>query len=160
MSTPTYTLINQITLAATASSVTFSSLPQGYRDLVLTIEGTMSAFDGVGLVFNNDSASNYTTVVGYGTGSTAAAINYTGGEAGAGILSTSQGDVVCAIMDYTAIDKHKTLISTSGVPAGQVRMTASRWASTSAITQVAVNAAATTRNFGVSTIFSLYGIVG
>ena len=159
MSTPTYTLINQVTLATTSATVTFSSIPQSYVDLVLVVEGTLSVFDGVGVTFNGDASAAYPTVVMF-AGTSPGSINYTGNEAAAGVLSTSRGNIVCSVFDYSAIDKHKTVVGRSGVADTQVRTTASRWTNTASINRMSVNAAAGTRTFGVGTTFSLYGIVG
>ena len=59
MPTPTYTPLATVTLGTAASSVTFSSIPATYRDLILVVNATTSA-DGIpSLRFNGDSGNNY-----------------------------------------------------------------------------------------------------
>jgi hypothetical protein len=70
----TYTLIEQITVgAATASSVTFNSIPEtGYTDLkvVCSVRSTrVNPSDGMNLEFNADTANSYSTRRIYGVGS-------------------------------------------------------------------------------------------
>ena len=51
MATPTYTLIDSVTLGSSASSVTFSSIPAG-GDAVLVISGTSSAAASIKVKLN------------------------------------------------------------------------------------------------------------
>ena len=70
----TYTLIQSQTLASSAASVTFSSIPATYTDLVLKMSGRSSysgaaVYDGFNLYFNGDSSSLYSDTTLNGTGS-------------------------------------------------------------------------------------------
>jgi len=70
----TYTLINSNTLGSNAASVTFSSIPSTYTDLVLraSIRSAGAGADGGLVIFNNDDAStNYSLTWIRGTGATA-----------------------------------------------------------------------------------------
>lgn len=74
----TYIPIASTTLSTSAASVTFSSIPQIYTDLVLrcSIRGTHAGFTVNGeLVVNNSSTSNLTTRYLYGYGSNATSSN-------------------------------------------------------------------------------------
>jgi hypothetical protein len=62
MPTPTYTPLANVTLGATAATVTFGSIPATMRDLVVIVNGTTSSNVFTGLRFNSDSGSNYTFV--------------------------------------------------------------------------------------------------
>lgn len=68
----TYTLISSNVLTSSAASVTFSSIPATYTDLVLRISARN---DGGGnltyIQFNSDTANNYSKTNIYGTGSVA-----------------------------------------------------------------------------------------
>jgi hypothetical protein len=116
-----------------------------------------------GLRFNSDSGSNYTNVFGLGTGS---------GSPGSGTQSLSFADCgfmnsfvsnplvrIIQIMDYSATDKQKTLISRASNAASgeQVTMYANRWANTAAITTIQVFAASG-NNYAAGSTFALYGI--
>lgn len=70
---PTYTLIASNTLGSSAASVTFSSIPSTYTDLVLlgSTRTTQNDTEGtIKLTFNNDTGSNYskTKLEGNGAG--------------------------------------------------------------------------------------------
>tara|TARA_R110000796_G_scaffold200948_1_gene317086 strand:- start:7 stop:495 length:489 start_codon:yes stop_codon:yes gene_type:complete len=160
MPTPTYTLIDSVTLASSASSVTFSGISgTGKGDLVLQMEhsavsGTLVAQG----IFNSDSGSNYNTVLMNGNGSSAA----TG--AGNNVwfnfgVSTSTAKIISRIQiqDFSAIDKHKSCLARLDRADYQVYASALRWASTSAITSIGITASAS--SFAAGSTFHLYQIV-
>lgn len=157
MPTPTYVPLATVTLASADASITFSSIPAEYRDLILIISGAVTASTvGATIRFNGDTGSNYTGVVAQGDGSSAVSGTLSGTFAEIGVLVTSQCNVICQIMDYSATDKHKTFLSRSNGAADRTRMTASRWADTSAITSVDV--LTNLNQFAIGSTFSLYGI--
>ena len=157
MPTPTYTALANITLGSSASSVTFSSIPATYRDLVLVLAGTISASNGMYLRINGDTGANYTAVYAYGNGTLAisdTALVFNGLYAGN--FTTTITNSVNQIMDYSATDKHKTMIQRGNDSAALTIMTAARWANTSAITSVQVMPSSGTLSTGFTA--SLYGI--
>jgi hypothetical protein len=155
MPTPTYTPLATVTLGSSAASVTFSSIPATYRDLILIVNGTASAGQNIKGIFNSDStASNYSRVTAYGDGSSTAS-----GSANDNsflYFQTSQSIITCQVMDYSATDKHKSvLVRTSN--SSLAEMTAARWANTAAITSFQI--LTTTGTFSTGTTFSLYGVI-
>jgi hypothetical protein len=150
----TYTQINSVTLAAASATVTFSSIPATMRDLVIVVNGNTSANQFTGLRFNSDSGSNYSMVRMY-TGPTSSTDTRTYGLLTTGNPSLTLNSIA-QIMDYSATDKHKTVLIRSNIPADNVAAHAVRWANTAAITAVAVEAISTT--WAVGTTFNLYGI--
>ena len=159
MPTPTYTPLATVTLGTAAASVTFSSIPATYRDLRIVIAGTTSGGVNTGLRFNGDTGNNYTGLLMYGTGSSAASGTYGAGSfAYFGALWTTVGNTTVDIMDSSATDKHKTLISRYSTSANEVGAMAARWASTSAITSVTV-LTASAATYSTGTTFSLYGVI-
>lgn len=161
MSTPTYTLINQITLAAASSTVTFSAVPQSYRDLVLIVEGSVTASLTPSLRFNSDSGSNYSFVSGAGNNnnavySTTGTTTFINPAPDFG--TPERFNVTYQIMDYSQTDKDKTVLVRYGLNEQSPNMVASRWASTAAITTLTYFASANA--FATGTVVSLYGIVG
>lgn len=161
MPTPTYSLITSNVLNTGTASITFSSLPSTYRDLVLIIK-LASGVDGrnTRLQFNSDTGSNYYRVYGQGNGTTllAATENTTNFR----INNSGQDNsiFVTHIFDYVATDKEKPLLvrynqGTGSFPA--VGMSAGRWANTSAITSILLNMNAD--DFPSGSSFYLYGIV-
>ena len=55
----TYTPIASITLGAATSSVTFSSIPQTYTDLIVIFNGRTDGDENTNLQFNSDTTNNY-----------------------------------------------------------------------------------------------------
>jgi hypothetical protein len=154
--TPTYTALANITLGSSASSVTFSSIPATYRDLVLVFDGTSSVGINGSVYFNSDTtAANYPYVRMNGNGST------TSSNSGNNIwfdFQTSRSMVRVQIMDYSATDKHKTALSRWDNPSSVVGATAIRWANTAAITSLQVKDTNNAATFAAGTTFALYGI--
>ena len=100
--TPTYILLNQVTLAATSSSVTFSNIPQTYGDLVLVANYIPSGYTQ--LRFNNVSSSSYSSVTMYGTGSGSGSNQYTAAQVdtsnNVGDPTASNVNLIWNVMDY------------------------------------------------------------
>jgi hypothetical protein len=156
----TYTQINSITLAAASSSITFSSIPATYRDLVLIIDGTTTTGGDGGQIygrFNGDTGSNYSFVELQG-GSTPASFSGTAALFIAGfLLNSSRGNIILQFMDCSATDKHKTFFSRANASGFGPQAFANRWANTSAITSMNFFHQ-TGASFASGTTFNLYGI--
>jgi hypothetical protein len=159
MPTPTYTPLATVTLGSSASSVTFSSIPATYRDLVIVVAGTTSTSVGLYIRLNGDTGANYTAVYAYGTGSSVVSATdiVINGLYIANFTNANQSVSISHLMDYSATDKHKTLIGRPNQPSGLVVMNAARWANTSAVTSVQVLPASGTMSTGLT--ISMYGIV-
>jgi hypothetical protein len=163
--TPTYVLLNQITLAANSVEVVFSGLPQNYSDLVLVGNWQNSSTSSAGrLQLNGDTGANYSGVWMVGTGSSTGA-GSEGSQTSARIAGASVGPdnaytnvVTLQFLDYSAIDKHKTVLSRYGSAIRETQATASRWASTNAITSIRFFDILG-QTFQSGATFSLYGIV-
>jgi hypothetical protein len=157
--TPTYVLLNQITLAATSPSVTFSSIAQSYSDLILVGIGSNSADTDLALRFNGDTGTNYSGVrmfgSGSGSGSSSADTGKTFAEIGG--VNTSIGDFRVQIMDYSATDKHKTALTRGSKTGSYVVAWANRWASNTAIYSVTLYPVS--GSFQIGATFSLYGVL-
>jgi hypothetical protein len=164
--TNTYIALSTITLATATSSVTFGSIPQTYRDLVLVV-GNLSAAAANTLYarLNGDSGSNYSLVVASGSsggvnfnssGSTDQGMFFGSGFQGVSPSGVSQATL--QIMDYSATDKHKSSLSRySATVRSEVDMGAARWANTSAVTSIEARISGSV-SYNSGTTFSLYGI--
>lgn len=168
MPTPTYTPLANLTLSSSATLVSFTSISQSYRDLVLIVNitgvtGTPTA-QGSGIRVNSDSGSNYNEVAMAGTGSSA--LSDTSSNQVFLPLSTAEGSVpsvtIVNFMDYSATDKHKTILQRGNRSDSQVNARAQRWASTSAITSIQLYApdfiSGTQDSWNAGSTFALYGI--
>jgi hypothetical protein len=165
MPTPTYTPLATVTLASGASSVTFSSIPATYRDLVLVSVVAQVNNTGHQMRANGDTGSNYSLVQMFGDGSTATSNSGTlayftpfvnnnpATNTGSPVMGMTQ------IMDYSATDKHKTILCTNSGLSGlspMVARSAFRWANTAAITTLV--AFAVSGDIAAGSTFNLYGI--
>ena len=160
MATPTYTPIASITLGSSASSVTFSSIPQDYRDLVLVINATANGAADIDVFLNgntNRTGGDYQRVVASGNGSG----TFSPSGANSRItyyasVSTTPSNQIVQFLDYSATDKHKTYLARCNRAGSGTDMTALRFASTSAITSIELDPDAQT--FSTGSTFSLFGI--
>jgi len=149
MATPTYDLLDSTTLASSASSVTFSSISQDYRDLVLVVGWGYADFR-----FNSDTGSNYSKVVMAGRSAGASSASGTGTVIGPQYASSVAGVSILQIMDYSATDKHKSCLLRISSNASVTEATAGRWANTAALTAIEVRGT----TFPADTTFHLFGI--
>jgi hypothetical protein len=164
MPQPTYTALATITLGSSASSVTFSSIPATYRDLVLVIRGSASANNTFGIRFNGDTGSNYSYVDAFGRADVSGTVSSANTDSRflltvSGAFGAGDHQFITQIMDYSATDKHKTGLTRNALSGSSfpgVGMIAARWANTAAITSIAVLPGAGSMNTG--TTLSLYGI--
>lgn len=153
-----YVPLANVTLSSSAASVTFSSISQAYRDLVLVVNGSVSGGD-VRWTANNDTTnSNYSGVTMVGNGSTASS-SAPSALAGNVIFNygtgTNLSTWILTLLDYSATDKHKTLLGRQD-STGNTAAAANRWANTAAITSFYVWPASAT--WAAGSTFALYGV--
>ena len=159
MPTATYiALANYTVPSGGVASITFSSIPATYRDLVL--QGNVGTVNNAVNLFaraNSDSGANYSEVFAWGNGSTTSS-GFTTGLTGfpIGFSYNTLRDMTANFMDYSATDKHKTALVRHGHNI-YVMMAASRWANTNAITSLTI--IASSGNLLEGSTFSLYGII-
>ena len=165
MPTNTYRALATVTLGGSDSEIIFGSIPGSYRDLILVCQarGTITTFTNVQIQFNSDTAGNYSTVAMYGTGSATGTYYETTTNitleqiARSSDTSGAFTPIVAQIMDYSATDKHKSVLTrNSSFLSGNAAAMVSKWASTSAITSVRLFPFA--GSFATGSTFSLYGI--
>jgi hypothetical protein len=159
--TPTYTPLATVTLASAASSVTFSSIPNTYRDLVLIFTGTRTGNNNVLVRVNGDSGNNYNYVGASSSGSTSSSSGVLGANnfpsTLASLQTNSQLNVVWQFMDYSATNKHKSVLTRFSQTGTEAAMFANRWANTVAINSIQVFTG--NENFGSGSTFSIYGVI-
>jgi len=162
MTTPTYTPLANTTLSSAASSVTFSSIPATYRDLVVVVVAEGSTTLQGRIRFNGDTSSSYDYVRMSGSGSaatTATATNNSSGFISAIAQATTTGalQMNINIMDYSTTNKHKTTISRANQSANGTEAFANLWKNSSAITSVQI--LTSTGNWASGSTFALYGVI-
>ena len=158
----TYVPLQTITLSGSASSVTFSSIPNTYRDLIIvSYLPSVAALGGYfGVRFNGDSGNNYSEAFMFGAGSGSGTSILRSGIDGHFPLwdyTKNNALITVQVMDYSASDKHKTSLARGQSPEyGQVTAASLRWANNDPITSVTLTIQ--TRTFESGCTFSIYGI--
>lgn len=164
--------LSTTTLSSTASTVTFSDIPQHYEHLhIRGIARTDRSLqnDILRWKFNSDTAANYSVHTFNGMGSTVES----GGSTSQGYIqsyiigantATSNvfGMFVADILDYRNINKYKTLRQFAGIRdtgsnsnGAVISLSSGLWMSTSAITRIDLTSIG---NYMSGSSFELYGI--
>lgn len=154
----TYEAIATNTLGSATSTVTFSSIPQTYTDLVLIIMGNAGGATSASMRFNSDSGTNYSNTYVQGDGSSVGNfrdVNVTSNWAGSFYSTTTPSISRHNIMNYANATTFKSSIIRGDYGIGFTVVAAQVWRSTAAITSITL---ATGANFSTGTTFSLYGI--
>ena len=169
----TYVLISSNTLSSSAASVTFSSIPATYTDLVLKVSarGTYgNTYDNPTLIFNNDTSALYSGTGLRGTGSAAASLGSSGDTwnwvyiyiNGSTTTANSFGNLEIYIPNYNSTTSKPTssFAATETNATGTfMGTTANLYRGTSAITSITLNDAnGTSSQFVSGSSFYLYGI--
>jgi hypothetical protein len=158
----TYEPISTQTLGTATATVTFSSIPATYTDLVLVFNGSVTSGNPsiIGR-FNSDTGTNYSYTRMFGNGSTAGSARGSsttslGLSTAAGATTTFETTLICHVFNYANSTTNKTCIARNNVASTGVEASVSLWRNTSAITSFSVIADGT--NFSVGCTFTLYGI--
>ena len=153
----TYTPIATTTLGSAQSSVTLSSIPSTYTDLIVVIAGSNSTSEGAFRFYcNTDTSSNYSWTQLYGDGSSAASNRGSSDtKMTLGRQATTQSTSVIQFMNYANTTTYKTAIG-RGSPTTIVTANVGLWRSTAAINQLVVSNEG--GNIASGTTFTLYGI--
>lgn len=170
MPSPTYTLIASNTLSSSAASVTFSSIPSTYTDLVLrfSVRYDGATFANMRLTMNSDTGSNYSDTRMYGDGSAATSTRastgaysyaFTGYVNGSGTTSNTFTNGEIYIPNYLSSTKkpYGTIYGgENNSSTAYLTTSAQLWQGTSAITSLLFETGG--YNFVSGTSFFLYGI--
>jgi hypothetical protein len=158
----------QVVGASGAASVTFSSIPQTYTDLVLRVSSrdtSAATIANMYVRFNGDSGSNYTDRMLYASGTSVSSgvnsgtgIYYTysvGANGPAGLFSNNEVIVGAYTGSaYKAISIENSIANNS--TGGLFGLNSGMWNSTSAVTSVTFTPGS--GNFAQYTTISLYGV--
>lgn len=163
----TFTPISYANLITTTASVTFSSIPQTYTDLVCIVSSHTANggdFSNIQTLFNGDNNNaNYAYNLIYNQGASTPSVGagnagwwgYISGNIGA------YGVLVSQIQSYSTTNRFKTLVNyqSNGVvnnPLFSFEISATTWKSTSAITSMVVNGS--NGGFAAGSRIELFGI--
>ena len=164
----TYTKIASTTLGSAAASVTLSSIPSTYTDLVLICNPALTANQPLYMRPNSNTSTIYSTTWMLGNGSTATTSRYNQAAlGGAGILIDNYGGTTgfpsdfsglakYEIMNYSNTTTHKTILIRAGTATNWTVASINLFASTTAISSLYLYPY--TGNFAAGSTFNLYGI--
>jgi hypothetical protein len=170
MATNTYIALDKKTVTGSAAaSVEFLSIPQTYTDLVVVINGQVSANVTVSCQLNADTGAHYSTTELFSDGSILSSFRTTNNAQiaimgiGAQVNSGSQWMSTLNFQNYSNATTYKTVLARTSATATGVNATVSLWrgstgSSTEAITSIKFLGYAGASSFTVGTTFSLYGI--
>jgi hypothetical protein len=164
----TYEPLQTITLASNTTTVSFSSIPSTYTDLQLVMVGTGT--NQFFIRFNGDTATNYSSTVLTGSGSSAVSERESSNGQGITMLRPGYGIGVGQPVFFTADifsyagSTFKTLLGTGNLAtnntSGLTNINVGLWRSTTAINSVdCYNGYVGGGNhFSIGCTFTLYGI--
>jgi hypothetical protein len=162
----TYEAIATQTLASTANSITFSSIPGTYTDLVILAIGqsyTSPSYGNLQLQFNGDSGTNYSSTEFKELGGNVSSNRRTSQSnlfatsfLDWGTANQNVGHSIVNIFNYSNTTTFKSVLSRGNIPGFKTEFNAGLWRSTTAITSINVSVNDTPINIG--SIFTLYGI--
>ena len=163
---PTYKAIASTTVGSGgASSITFSSIPQTYTDLVIKLS-TRSGFDWIRCQFNSSGGTAYSSRWLSGNGSSAGSGSSSGDSSARATIvgqtdtANTFGNAEVYIPNYTS-SNYKSLsgdgVSEANQTAAYAYLTASLWSNTSAITSITLTLE-NAGNFVQYSTATLYGI--
>ena len=156
-----YVPLANVTLGSAVQTVSFTSINQTYRDLVVVVNAIPSGTVNWAMLFNNqEDGGTYSYVNIYGTGSSAGS----NGSAStgrfqldvSGILSSNRVQANINLTDYSSTVKHKSVLWRYTNVAYETNATIGRWANTSAVTSIQLRAGSSTWQAGST--FALYGV--
>jgi hypothetical protein len=160
MALQSMTALASITLQDTGSTVTFSGIPQNYRDLVLAINGSFSTNSGISIRYNSDTGTNYSNLwMGHNSNTPASATELASTFYGTWsmVLNNTRYTQLFQVMDYSESNKHKTALWRSNYTDSgsdrRVEALAGRWANTSPITALTLSC----NGFIAGSTINLYG---
>lgn len=163
----TYKAIATTTLGSATATVTFSSIPQTYTDLILVtnIQATTGSIFPY-ITFNSDTGANYSYTWISGRSTDAAVVGrntnlnfiYLPAYAGADTANLNFNSIT-HIQSYSNSTTYKTAISRcNNASTSNVDASVGLWRNTSAITTLVVGA--DTSTFASGSTFTIYGIKG
>ena len=160
-----YSIATQTVGSGGASTITFSNIPQTYTHLQLRVMQLNSASGQYNkLQFNSDTSNSYWLHSLQGNGSSASATAY-GALASYLYFPSDTSNTyptvqICDILDYTSINKNKTIRSLEGYDAngsGGIRLSSGLWSATpAAISSITITSVSNT--IQQYSQFALYGV--
>ena len=157
----TYTPIATTTSTGSVNSITFSSIPSTYTDLVLVFSGAFAANATLFMQLNSDTGTNYSDTVVYGNGSSALSARDTNyNQMSCCWLSsgkTNQFVTTINLMNYANTTTYKSALIRTSESSAEVATLVGLWRSTSAVNTIKIFSN-NGSNMVSGSIATLYGI--
>ena len=157
---PTYVKIASYTSSG-VNSFTFSNIPQGYTDLVIVFNGSISAFDFIYVQYNGDSGANYSGTILTGTGASAGSSRHSGSTylQAIGWVTGIQNNAnsILNIQNYSSSTIYKTLINRTNDATNGTQTYVGLWRNTAPITSITFTGV-NSRTILSGSTFTIYGI--
>lgn len=159
----TYEAISTTTISSSTATITLSSIPATYTDLVLITTAKASAGADIWIRVNGDSGANYAYAEIDANGTTVSASKAASQSNGLltdwyGTPTTDNSHLcICHLNNYSSTVHFKTMLSRANRAASGVDFVQSKWSSTSAITSLTLRFGGA-QTFDAGTVVSLYGI--
>jgi len=162
----TYEPISTQVLGSSQATVTFSSIPQTYTDLIFALSLQFTGNVNAWMRFNSDTGSNYSYTLLEGNGSSGSS-NRSSNDTKIQLDSvayppfsgSSFAPNIVQIFNYSNTSIYKSTLIRANNSAVGVSAFAGLWRSTSAITTVAfTNAFPGSVSFATGSTFTLYGV--
>jgi hypothetical protein len=153
--TATYKKIATTTASGGSTSVTLSSIPATYTDLVLVMAGSNSSNSDLRMRFNGDTGSNYSATVLFGDGSSASSFRESNQTSFYGAFGANSNNII-NIQNYANTTTYKTAMTRANMPGTYVFSIVQLWRSTAAINSVTLFV--TSGSYNSDVVFTLYGI--
>lgn len=159
----TYEAIATLNGTGSSETVTFSSIPATYTDLVLIVNPVFASnSSNINMRINGDTGSNYSDTSLYGNGAsvfsgrdTNSNFIYISGT-GTGVTTATRDNGIIQFMKYANTATYKTVLHRYNQPGQIVIAQVGLWRNTAAITSISL--IASVGNFDSGTTFTLYGI--
>lgn len=160
----TYEPISTQTLGSAVASVTFSSIPQTYTDLVLVVTPIVTTATTFAIRYNGVSTGTpYSGTFLYGDGTSAVSTRLSSQNEirvsyGATSRSTNTGNIIVNILNYSNATTYKTNLSRDNYAGEASGANVGLWRSTAAITQIDLIPVSGGTIINTGTVVTLYGI--
>lgn len=154
MAIQTYVPLANFTATGTTTSVYFTNIPSGYRDLVLVSRPRAGDVNSMGLKINGSGSS----ITGLRMSQVATYYFPPGSDVEIAYVTNNEAVVIHEFLDYSQTDKHKMILVRESEPARHNAFKVIRWENTAAITSIGFVPNAWALVAGAS--FELYGIAG
>jgi hypothetical protein len=152
----TYTPIATTTLGSSSSTVTFSSIPSTYTDLVIVFDGANTSGLNKFIQFNNDTSALYSSTALSGDGSSASSGRFSVAYIDVLSAGTNRSNILLQVQNYSNTTTFKTYLSRPNTAAVGTEAIVGLYRSTSAINRIDFKV--TANAYAAGSTFTLYGI--